>query len=141
MRILSSVAVAAIMMCAPQAWADEVWGSNLGEVVYQSEIDGFAVFTLAHPDGPRTVFIDGLAGNHSDRVGYFTGYWVMASSDAAGKSVESCPVTILAANGEPYNVWGQVMIEFLSPTFPSGFMGYTGVCLDPPTEDWNADPY
>tara|TARA_R110002072_G_scaffold116606_3_gene247183 strand:- start:796 stop:1221 length:426 start_codon:yes stop_codon:yes gene_type:complete len=140
MRIVSAAALAGALLAGAPALADEAWTSNTGTVIYESEIDGYAVLSLNHPAGQRTIYIADLAENYDARTGYFTGYWVTAAQDVAPKAHDACPVTILAADGDAYDTWGQVMIEFTSPGFPTGFVGATGQCFDPPTDDWNATP-
>lgn len=138
MRYTLVTALAAALLASPAALADEAWNSNTGPVEYTADIDNFAVLSQDHvSEGQRLVFVRDLAGNFDDRLGWFDGYWV--SSEPAGKaSSVPCPVTILAADGNAYAYWGLIALEFDTPAFPSGFTAMTGVCTDPPTENWTA---
>lgn len=138
MRLVSAAALAATLLAAAPALADEAWYSDAGQIIYAEDIDTYGVLLLTQADGiERLFFVRDLAGNFDDRIGYFDGYWV--SSGATGKSTgEACPFSIIAANGETYDSWGRVIVEFDSPAFPSGFTAMTAMCFDPPTEEWTA---
>lgn len=138
MRSLVFPALAAGLLAAFPALADEAWDSDAGEIIYAEDIDNHAVLLLTQADGiERRFFIRDLAGNYDDRIGMFDGYWV-ASSMPGKTTGDPCPFSIIAANGEVYDTWGQVVVEFDSPAFPSGFTAISGICLEPPVEEWTA---
>jgi hypothetical protein len=138
MRSLVFPALAAGLLAASPAIADEAWDSDAGEIIYAEDLEIHAVFLLTQADGiERRFFIRDLAGNYDDRIGWFDGYWV--ASNMPGKTTgDPCPFSIIAANGEAYDTWGQVAISFDSPVFPSGFTAVSGMCLEPPVEEWTA---
>jgi len=48
--------------------ADEVWTSDMGQIVYEAEEGGAAIFSFTNVDAyPARLIIPGLAGNYSDR--------------------------------------------------------------------------
>ncbi len=135
--LIASTLVAGLLASAP-AFADEAWISDAGPIIYAEDIENHAVLLLTQADGiERHFFVRDLAGNFDDRLGWFDGYWV--ASGISGKTAgDSCPFSIIAANGEAYDTWGQVVVTFDSPVFPSGFTAISGMCLEPPTEGWTA---
>lgn len=73
-----------VLAAAPSvASADELWNSNYGRVVYQSDRNKTAVWT--YPAG--TIFIEGLTGVTSNR-GIYHRIWV-------GKSDVKCDTALL----------------------------------------------
>ncbi len=118
-----------ILTVAPNiAFADEVWNSNYGRVVYQSDCGKTAVWT--YPQG--TIFIEGLAGVFSNR-GIYHGYWV-------GKSDIKCDTAREDGSGKLSNNWGRFSIHFTVPNFPMPWEAKWSYCESEPTFSWNGKP-
>ena len=114
---------------AMTAQADEVWTSELGEIVYESEIDRYAVLSFPAGETRGYAFIDGLAGNYEDRNRIFTGYW---TEEAAVDADYGCPMEMTDQMGRTANIWGRLMVVFHDQAFPSGFSAVRGDCFDEP---------
>lgn len=119
------------------AWADEVWSTEIGDVIYEIDLEnGMAV--LSYPtDGEDRgrAYVSGLAGVYTDRTGY-DGIWIEAQSEEG-----LCDVGMVAPDsGEPSMNWGRVRVVFVDPDFPSTFVAMRGDCFDEPTEMLVARP-
>jgi hypothetical protein len=110
------------------ALADEVWNSDYGKVVYQSDRGKTAIWT--YPTG--AIFIEGLAGVFSNR-GIYHGYWV-------GKSDVKCDTARENASGKLSNTWGRFSIHFTVPNFPMPWEAKWSYCEAEPTFSWNGTP-
>ena len=110
------------------AIADEVWHSNYGRVVYQSDRGKTAIWT--YPAG--SIFIEGLAGVVSNR-GMYHGYWV-------GKSDVKCDTAREDGSGKLSNTWGRFSIRFTVPNFPMPWEARWSYCEAEPTFSWNGTP-
>ena len=135
-RLTSCLLMAGAVM-AISAHADEVWSTNIGEVVYEADLpNGMAV--LSYPTDSDTrgrAFIAELAGEFTGRTGY-EGVWIEADG-AAGL----CDVAIAAPDtGEQSRNWGRVRVIFVDPDFPSTFVALRGDCFDDPSEMLVARP-
>jgi len=132
----SIVTIAAITICAVAA-ADEVWSTEIGDVVYEKDIGDIAVLSFPagpEPDARGHVFISGLGGNYDAR-GHFTGYWSEPSSDDG-----LCPMSIVDGNGETTNNWGRVTMTFLDTGFPSSWVAVRGDCFAEPDSHLVGNP-
>ncbi len=118
---------------ASGAFADEVWNTNLGKVVYADEIGSTAVWT--YKDGSRDgiIYIQGLAKVYTGR-GSYDGYW------AQHKSNRACDTTREGIDGHMTAYWGRFHINFTDPDFPSRWQAKWGYCDDKPTNKWNGTP-
>lgn len=114
------------------AYADEVWETEIGEVYYADEINGYAVFhyPTMRNDVEGIAYFKNLAGNYDDRVGTFEGYWV---EPIAGSST-ACDVAIVDEKGDTFTSWGRLTLIFTETAFPSGWVALRGDCFDTPTE-------
>jgi hypothetical protein len=131
-----AIAATAMIGFGGIAHADEVWTSNLGRVVYEDDVDGYAVLSMTTRDkGEVRIYIAGLGLNYDQRGGLFTGYWI---SETRGDN--SCTTSITAADGRTSDHWGQVHIDFDTDGFPTGFNGLVGECTNVPSERWIAEP-
>ena len=135
-RLTSCLLMAGGVM-AISAHADEVWSTDIGEVVYEADLpNGMAV--LSYPTDSATrgrAFIAGLAGEFTGRTGY-EGVWIEAEGEA-----DLCDVAIAAPDtGEHSNNWGRVRVIFVDPNFPSTFVALRGDCFDDPSEMLVARP-
>lgn len=125
--ISTAIGLTALSLCAAQA--DEVWSSEIGEIIYETDLaNGMAV--LSYPtdgDVRGLAYVAGLAGEYEGRTGY-EGVWMEPASVAGGCDVEiAAPET-----GEISNNWGRVKVIFVDPDFPSTFIALRGDCFDEP---------
>ena len=119
------------------AAADEVWSTEIGDVIYEIDLEnGMAV--LSYPtDGEERgrAYLSGLAGVYTDRTGY-EGIWIEPQSGGG-----LCEVAMAAPDsGETSMNWGRVRVVFVDPDFPSAFVAMRGDCFDEPTEMLVARP-
>jgi len=115
---------------AGTAVADEAWTTEWGVVEYYDEIGSIAVFSV--DDG--LLFIDGLAGNFTNR-GAYSGYWVTSDT-----SDGTCAQPAYDEYGGEYWVWGYVSISFIDPAFPSRWQASLTACDGPVVATINASP-
>jgi len=126
---------AAIALASATAHADEVWSTEIGEVIYERDLDnGMAVlsYPMGYDDGMRgEAFIMGLAGVYEGR-GRYDGIWVQAQMpDEPGL----CPVAIAhPETGEPMYNWGRVELIFVNARFPAQWVAQRGDCFDTPSD-------
>ena len=126
---LISTAIGFAMLGLSAAQADEVWSSDIGEIIYETDLsNGMAV--LSYPtDGEvrGLAYVAGLAGQYEGRTGY-EGVWMEPATQSGGCDVEiAAPET-----GEISNNWGRVKVIFVDPDFPSTFIALRGDCFDDP---------
>lgn len=134
---LASGMLIASAVIAGAAHADEVWSTEIGEVIYEADLaNGMAV--LSYPtdnDARGRAFVAGLAGEYTERTGY-EGVWIEADGEAG-----LCDVAIAAPDtGEHSNNWGRIRVVFVDPDFPSTFVALRGDCFDDPSEMLVARP-
>ncbi|MCI4643944.1 MAG: hypothetical protein MRY64_04090 [Hyphomonadaceae bacterium] len=135
-RTLISLMAATAMLAAP-ASADEVWSSEIGEIIYESDIDTSAVLSFPGDGGGvrYLAFIDGLAFNYDDRSRH-DGYWTGPSGDG---DVE-CAVSITDHTGETTDNWGRLEVMFVETGYPSAIVAQRGACFDAPEDMLVAKP-
>jgi len=125
--MLRSFTVIALTACfGGLAAADEVWESADGSrIVYERDEGGYAVLS-----GPGNVlyYIDGLAGNYSDRQGVFAGHWFVENGQPDNNE-DAC-----RAGYRGSLIHGEVGIQFDTPAFPSGFEMARRYCDGPVNE-------
>lgn len=123
-RLFASLIVAA-SIAAPAA-ADEVWSSNEGEIVWETDVGEWAVFKMTDPENPRhamRIFVPGLEGGmgvRGDHLGYWTAY---------APSGWSCPGRLVDELGYISSRWGQAFVMFDEEGFPSGFTAELLACF------------
>ncbi len=127
-----AVAAAALAVLLSSALADEVWDTSFGEVEYEADINGVAVFSYPIGDGAGRFYIPGLAGNLESR-GSYLGYWI-APGDGG------CPAEMTGADGTTSRNWGQLLVAFHAPAFPSGWTMVTGTCFGPALNSFIGTP-
>ena len=130
MTKLSIAALAAITIAFPVA-ADEVWKTDIGDVVYERELEsGDAVWSYPAEDGTRGLaYFQGLAGVYEDRTS-FTGIWIEANIESHDRG---CAVSLFdPETGEARNNWGRINLVFTEPDFPGGWVAIRGSCFDQP---------
>ena len=119
------------------AHADEVWSTDIGDVIYEADLEnGMAV--LSYPtDGEvrGLAYVAGLAGEYTGRTAY-EGVWMEPATDAG-----VCDVEIAAPEtGEISNNWGRLEVIFVDPDFPGSFIALRGDCFDDPDQMLVARP-
>lgn len=131
-RMIAGTAFA-MVTASGAAFADEVWATEIGDVIYEADLDnGMAVLSYPLEDGEvrGLAYIAGLAGEYEGRTGY-DGVWM----EPAIPADEGCDVEIAApATGEVSNSWGRVKLVFVDPDFPGSWVALRGECFGEPTE-------
>lgn len=94
-----------------------------GQVVYEYDRGMDAVFSFPLDGATALLVIPGLVGQYPDR-GQHEAYWVMP--DANG-----CAAQVMTPVGHPSGWFGQAMIVFDNPGFPTGFTLVIGRCFGP----------
>lgn len=135
-KLAASAALCAGMING-SAIADEVWSTEIGEVIYEVDLEnGMAV--LSYPtDGEARgrAYLSGLAGQYTGRTAY-DGIWIEGPSETG-----LCEVSMAAPDsGLPSNNWGRVRVVFVDEDFPSTFVAMRGDCFEEPTEMLVARP-
>lgn len=125
--IASLTGIATLGLVAAQA--DEVWSTDIGDVIYETDLsNGMAV--LSYPtDGEvrGLAYVAGLAGEYTGRTGY-DGIWMEPASEDG-----LCDIEIAAPEtGEISNNWGRIEVIFVDPDFPGSFVAIRGNCFDEP---------
>jgi hypothetical protein len=140
---MKSIALALALLAATPALADEIWSTQYGQIIYETDRDGYIgvlsipaqVMNLDAPaDARLTVHVLGLAGNVTDRYGMFEGYWT-------GGTAANCEPAIIGDNGKRTSDWGRIELYFDKPDFPSGFTMILGACFFDPYLAVRAEPW
>jgi len=131
---LTRLAALALLTAAAPVFADEVWYTTAGEIVYRSDIDFTAVLTvpqdliLSEPGAkPVHLYVEGLPGNVDGR-GYMTGYWISPNDVEWAR----CSTKLAGPDGMVSGVWGRAVVIFDQVSFPSGFTLLSGGCFSDP---------
>lgn len=113
------------------ASADEVWSTDIGDVVYESETDsGWAVWSYPGVTARGTVYLKDLAGVYEGR-GAYAGIWV----EPEDPDTEMCDVAISnPVTGKAHYNWGRVDIVFTEPDYPAGWVALRGTCFNDPAD-------
>lgn len=135
-RSLIAALAGACLFAAP-ALADEVWSSEIGDIIYEADIGDYAVLSFEGDGGTvrYNAFVDGLGMNYDDRSRH-DGYWTGPMGDGG---VE-CAVSIIDHAGLATNNWGRVEVVFVDRAFPSTFIAQRGECFDEPRDALVAKP-
>ena len=105
--------------------ADEVWESDMGQIVYEAEEGGAAIFSFTNVDAyPAKLIIPGLAGNYSDRSSH-DAYWI-------GQGAGECSAFMSHGSEPESSQWGRAQVVFDGPAFPTSLTVILGFCLDEP---------
>lgn len=110
------------MMVSP-VQADEVWNSNVGQIIYAEDIGPTTVFTYGTEQDPGVIYIVGLAKVYEGR-GTYDGYWAKNHAKVACKTLRP------GINGAMTPFWGRFQIRFLDANFPSRWEGAWTYCDD-----------
>ena len=125
--VATGLAVCALGLSAA---ADEVWKTEIGEVVYEADLDnGWAVLSYPIDEDLRGLaYFEDMAGAFTNR-GAFSGVWIEPDHDG----VAPCPVAIAYPDtGEASHNWGRVELIFTEPDFPGGWVALRGSCFETP---------
>lgn len=105
------------------AWADEVWDTKSGRVVYEAEMGPTAVWTYGSQDNPGVIYLLGLAKVYENR-GSYTGYW------AKNQAKKACDTQRPGVQGKMTSYWGRFNVKFLDKNFPSRWEATWSYCDD-----------
>ena len=112
------------LLVAP-ALADEVWTSDMGQIVYEAEEGGAAVFSFTNVDAySAKLIIPGLAGNYSNRSSH-DAFWI-------GQGAGECSAFMSHGTEPASSQWGRAQVVFDSPAYPTSVTVILGFCLDDP---------
>lgn len=118
------------------SYADEVWHSTYGTVIYQDEIRDIAIWSYNWEDSKNYIYIHGLAGVYENR-GSYSGVWVQPNSE------QRCKQYIVLHTGEKSHYWGKINLTFIDPNFPSHWQASWNYCEKEPDPNlglWEASP-
>lgn len=125
--------LSALALSAP-VWADEVWDSNFGRVIYETDIGPTAIWSYRNNEYVGLINLVGLAGIYSNR-GHYEGYWVQ------NKSIKRCNTLRPTQNGETSPYWGRFHITFIDKDFPSRWEATWSYCNgEMQDKKWEAVP-
>lgn len=136
-RMMAAMALAGAVT-GGWAVADEVWSTEIGDVIYEIDLEnGMAV--LSYPTDMEEIrgraYVSGLAGVYTGRTGY-EGIWIEPATEAG-----TCDIEMVAPDsGEASNNWGRIRVVFVDPDFPSTFVAMRGDCFDEPSQMLVARP-
>ena len=116
------------------SFADEVWNSNHGKVIY-SEDSGTTALWRYNDNGREggIIYIENLAGIYSDR-GSYDGYWAQDKGDVQCKTERD------GVNGRTTAYWGRFHIDFIDKNHPSRWQATWGNCEQALTKNWKGIP-
>ncbi len=127
MRMFSRCMIAALLAAMP-ATADEVWKTDLGEIMWETDYDGGAIFRIDTGKGKFVRFyIEGLEPTGMPR-GHFDGFWISTSDEGM------CSAELVGPDGTRSRTWGRVSLTFVDKEFPSDWTALTGECMGEPHE-------
>ncbi len=122
MRKFAIAAAFATVMAAPAA-ADEMWKTDFGQVIWEKDYDGGAIFKLDLADGGvGRMYIEGLTTEIEAR-GHFKGYWISTAEE------DMCTAELKGPDGTRSHTWGTLTLSFVSPEFPADWVLMTGDCM------------
>jgi len=108
---------------AMPALADETWTSKFGEVVWVTDVDGTAIFSVpTEIGGEAQIYLPGF--NMNIKRDTHWGYWLIPGG-------ESCDADLTGINGIASNQWGRVVVIFDKPDYPTSFTAAFGKCHGP----------
>ncbi len=133
-KTIASLLFSLALVISFNSFADEVWNSSHGKVIY-SEDSGTTALWRYNDDGRYggIIYIENLAGVYSDR-GSYTGYWAQDQGDVI------CETERDGINGRRTKYWGRFHIDFIDKDFPSRWQARWGNCKDALTKDWKGTP-
>ncbi len=111
--------------------ADEAWTSNVGNIVWEEDVNNTAIFLYKTPsttEGKTRLFIRNLVPDTAGRRGTYSGYW---TDDSKG---ELCEAYLTDPKGTETRRWGRMIITFEKAA--DGLWNFTasvGDCFDEPS--------
>lgn len=134
MRFLAGIVLSLAAVAAP-ALADEVWVSQHGPIVWETDIGTTAVLRLDDEESGVSIrlFVPGLAADVAGGRGTYTGVWVAPEGPDTCVTDMVDPVEEFAS---PH--WGTFTLTFMAESYPSGWAGAFGPCLDLRTQPISA---
>ncbi|MEP1330583.1 hypothetical protein [Pseudophaeobacter sp.] len=115
-----------LALFATPTLADEVWDSDMGPIVYESEEGDAAIFSFTNVDTyPATLIIPGLAGNYSNRSTH-DAYWI-------GQGAGECAAYMSHNGVSESSQWGRAQLMFDNPAYPTSVTVVLGFCEEKPT--------
>jgi hypothetical protein len=130
MTLMAALGIGAVSLSG-MALADETWTTEIGTVVYESDLEnGQAVWSypVEGSEWRGKAFIVGFAGEYENRTGY-TGYWMEAGS---ANGMSGCEVQVRdPETGGTSDVWGRIKIAF---TDDATWVALRGECFEEPAE-------
>jgi len=127
MRMVSGCMLTALLAATP-AMADEAWKADLGEIIWETDDDGGAIFRIETGKGKFARFyIDGLESTGAPR-GHFEGYRINTDDEA------TCLAELAGPDGTRSKTWGRLSVTFVDKGFPSDWTALTGECMAEPHE-------
>lgn len=119
--------------------ADEVWKSNVGEIIYEKDIGNTAVLSYATPgvqNSTTRLFINNLVPDvyGGGQRGNYSGYW----TDNSKRQV--CEAAIVDPMGTRTNSWGRFEITFKKEGSWWAWTGSTSNCFGQPIQTIFAKP-
>ena len=133
-KTIASLLFSLALVISFNSFADEVWNSSHGKVIY-SEDSGTTALWRYNDNGQYggIIYIKNLAGVYSDR-GSYAGYWAQDQGDII------CETKRDGINGRTTKYWGGFHIDFIDKDFPSRWQAQWGYCNEPLAKDWKGTP-
>ena len=124
---MAMVSLLAALSAAP-AQADDTWKTDFGQVMWEKDYAGGAVFRVETGKGKFARFyIEGLRADDTER-GHFNGYWINTADD------DMCSASLTGPDGATSRTWGRLSLTFVDKAFPSQWVMLTGDCMAEPAE-------
>lgn len=123
----TAISIACAAMLAAPAAADEAWQTDYGEIIWETNYDGGAIFMIDLGAGKvGRFYIEGFGVD--EPRGMFRGYWISTQEE------NMCSSQLTGPDGTASQTWGRLTLTFMSPDFPSDWAMLTGDCFAEPDE-------
>lgn len=132
MRTIIGAAAFAVALTGAAA-ADEVWSNPAGDLVYETDIEPYAVISAPWDGESVMLYVEGMAFNYEMRS-LHDGFWI------GGPDTATCDVAISGPDGRASYTWGRLLVTFDRSSFPSGFTVLMGQCFEEPDRMLRAEP-
>lgn len=130
MNAARPLALAALLMLAPPARADEIWLTDYGLIQWEASRDAVAVLNLIGPNarGPATLrlFVEGLGAHALGGRGTYWGYWTAQDGEVGCSAGLADPMGTITPH------WGRLRMVFLADAYPSPWVALLGECWEEP---------
>lgn len=125
MKTFAAIAALGALAVAP-AFADETWKTDFGQVIWEDDFDGGAIFLIKLDGGKAARFyIEGLTASDETR-GNYKGYWINTAE------ADVCSAELTGPDGTKGTTWGRLSLTFVDPSFPSDWVMLLGDCMAEP---------